>query len=471
MPTAIPEVSTATYSIPEAHLHELEAKLQKLVKKSAKLSMGGVSYSVDRDNPEDRVISQRRAIAHRLGEEPQVEQTFRRYFTVTITGTIPRLAGWDFLATLDHMEVDGEKANILRVVPGFDGVIPTAFRTATPENCDHCHKAIRTRKNTFIVRNAETGEFKQVGRNCTQDFLGGLDPHEVGKMLELVRLANDAAGSDFEGGLGGGSDKDMGFGFETFLATVNAVIRLEGWLSRGKARIEDRLEMATANRALYALTPPRGGGQARADWEKFVEELAVGPEDLEVAEAAIDMVRDTIDFQTEDNDYRRNLRIAFGQDVVYNKLAGIVASGVSFYLREVQKLKEAEGLRQATSTEFIGTVGEKVSLENVQLVFIRRLEGQFGGYDLAKFVTADGKAVTVFGQVEGAVGEFGSLVGKVSKHDSYQGKPSTQVKGRTLFTSTARQAELDALKAEQKAAKKAQKAAEKAALKAAEETK
>ena len=461
---SIPEVTTQSYRVPADNLAELEAKLQKLVKKSAKLSTGGVTYSVDRDNPIEvgfRRSNSGNTWEAKAGETPDF---FRRYFQVTVTGTIPRLAGWTFLATLDHMDVDGEKANILRVVPGMDGVVPAEYRTATSENCDHCRKHIRTRKNTFIVRNEGTGEFKQVGSTCTQEFLGGLNPHDVAKALEYIQLAFGAAGSDFEGGFGGGHG-DMGYGFETFLAVVSAVVRKFGWLSRTKARAEDRLSQSTADTALYVLNPPRDG-RARADWEKFVEELNEGPEDMEEAKKVIDYVRDTIDFRNETNEFRYNLRVAFGQDVVYTKLAGIVAAGVMFYQKEMQKLKEREGLRQPTSTEFIGTIGEKVELENVQLVFRRRLEGNWGGYDLAKFVTADGKSVTVFGQVDGSIGDFGSLVGKVVKHDNYQGKNTTQVKGRTLFTTAARLAELAELKAAQKAEKAAAARARREAKKA-----
>ncbi len=466
--TPIPESTTQRYRVPQANLPELEAKLGKLIKKAAKLGVGAISYGVARETPVDVGFMRSpggNTWEARPGETPTF---FRRYFDVTVTGTIPRLAGWTFLATLDHMEVDGETANLLRVVPGFEGRLPEAFRTADATNCDHCHKRITTRKNTFIVRSEETGEFKQVGRTCTQAFLGGLDPHDVAKMLEYLQLA--FAVGDGEGGFGGATGEG-GFGFTTFLATVNAVIRRHGWLSRGKARAENRLEQATANLALYALNPPRGDGKVRADWEAFVAELEQGPEDTEIAELTIDFIRDSIDFRTETNDYRYNLRVAFGQDIVYSKLAGIVASGVSFYLKEQQKLKEAAGLRQVTSTAFIGNVDDKVELRNVQLVFKRRLEGNWGGYDLAKFVTELGESVTVFGQVEGAVGEFGTLEGKVVKHDSYQDKPSTQIKGRTLFTSAARLVELEALRAAKKAEKataaKAAREAKKAAKKAA----
>ena len=461
----IPEVTSQTYRVPDENLPELERKLQKLVKKSAKLSAGSVSYTVDRENPENRgyVRNTDRSSLKKYrealpGETPEF---FQRWFQVTVSGTVPRLAGWTFIATLDHMDVEGEVANILRVVPGFEENLPVQYRTASPENCDHCHKAIRTRKNTFIVRN-EAGEFKQVGRNCTQEFLGGVNPHDVAKLMEYLQLAFGAAGSEF-GGFGGRGE--MGYSISSFLSVVSAVVRKFGWLSRGEARRMDRIEDSTADTALYILNPPKPGTEAYSDWEKDVEALNEGPEDGEEAEKVIDFIRDTIDFRVEENDYRYNLRVAFGQEVVYRNLVGIVASGVMFYQREQQKLKEREGLRKQTSNEFVGEVGKEVQIRNAQLVFRKQPRGKC----FQKFITEDGRCITGYGHSEAKVGDIGTVWAKVKeqKNDPKYGASTFVWAPRSeVFITAERQTELDVLEAEQKAAKKAAAAAKRAEKKA-----
>lgn len=65
----------------------------------------------------------------------------------------PKVEGWEFVAALTHVEGVG---TVLRVVPGAEvaeGEL-ARFRTATSENCDHCH-AKRRRTDTFIVRKVQ----------------------------------------------------------------------------------------------------------------------------------------------------------------------------------------------------------------------------------------------------------------------------------------------------------------------------
>ena len=62
----------------------------------------------------------------------------------------PKVEGWEFVAALTHVEGVG---TVLRVCPGAqvsEGEL-ARFRTASSENCDHCH-AKRRRTDTFIVR-------------------------------------------------------------------------------------------------------------------------------------------------------------------------------------------------------------------------------------------------------------------------------------------------------------------------------
>lgn len=75
--------------------------------------------------------------------------------------------GWEFVASVEHTE----NGNIFSKAM-TDVEIPERYRTSDPV-CEHCQSK-RTRKSTFIVRNTQTGEFKQVGNSCLRDFTFGM---------------------------------------------------------------------------------------------------------------------------------------------------------------------------------------------------------------------------------------------------------------------------------------------------------
>lgn len=63
--------------------------------------------------------------------------------------------------------------------------------------CEHCGSN-RRRKDTYIVRNTVTGEFKQVGRSCLKDFTGGLDASAVAQYISFFDELISGKGIDVD---------------------------------------------------------------------------------------------------------------------------------------------------------------------------------------------------------------------------------------------------------------------------------
>jgi hypothetical protein len=383
-----------------------------------------------------------------------------RFYPVTITGTTPALAGWTFTATLQHIAAEGEVINLLRAVPGLTIDLPHRFRTATPETCEHCNKTIRTRKETFVVAH-EDGTWKQVGRNCLADFLGGQDPHAVARALELLLSAHDAASTDEdEDGFGGGGGGYVRrHGLRTFLATVAMLIRTEGWMSRGRARQLDAV-CATADAALYYLTPPKPGTEAYADWGKFVATHPIAAEDTTTADSAYTFARDTLCDRTDRSDYEHNLYVATIQETIDAKLAGIAASLVPYFIRDIERkaLREAEA-KAVGDSKFFGEVGKRSKGLIVTLLRERTIEGAYGTTWIYKFVTADGNACTWFASKNQQLktGAEYMIDATVKAHKTYQGVAETALTRCTVYTDEGRR------QAEEKAAKRAARARRKVA--------
>ena len=96
---------------------------------------------------------------------------------VIYTGQVPVINNWRFLAKIDHDTMAEAGRNIVTASSNvskedsafMDENIDSYIKCAS--NCDHC-KTNKTRNNTYILRNNNTGEVKQVGSTCIDEFLG-----------------------------------------------------------------------------------------------------------------------------------------------------------------------------------------------------------------------------------------------------------------------------------------------------------
>lgn len=457
------EVATQTYSVPEENIFELTRKLDKLVRKASKLGTDAIGYTLGKttDFPyhkAGRKLARLTKSEHIETAKEAGELVYIRFQEVVVTGKTPRLAGWTFVATLQHLTDDqGKGINLLRIVPGFETQLPVQYRTATPENCDHCKKVIRTRQETFIVRHTD-GTWKQVGRNCTQDFLGNTDPHAVAALLEQLLSAFDecAAAEEDMGGFWGGGWRPR-FSMNEFLTVVATLVRIDGWCSRSRARLSEALKSTASNALRYLNPPDQKEREAFAEWKRWVAERPVTDEDKATAEKALEYARTDLAAKESRSDYEHNLYVATVQSTVDHSLAGIAGSLIPYYIREIERqaMKEVE-LRMTRDSKFVGTIDEKLTLQDVLVSKIIVIDSEFGQKYLHKLVTADGNAVAWFnsGNVESnlALGQKFIIRGTVKKHSEYQGtKQTTLVRVKTMTAE-------ELVKEEAKAAKKSAKA-------------
>jgi len=258
-------------------------------------------------------------------------------------GTRPVIAGWEFAATVQH--VDG--VNILRNCPRAEELpIPEVYRTRGSV-CDHC-KLDRDRRDTYLVVNG-AGEWKQIGSSCLKDFAGTHeDPHQVAEYAEMLASALslcDGAGDDEGGGFGGGRGAPV-FSVVEYLKYVAAEIRESGWVPRSAADPE-RGVVATADRACDRIDPQR---------PVVPRDRSVTDADAAVATASYEWA---LAFSTSDgerlNDYLWNLYAVAKSGIVERRTFGLAASMVAAYTKaEARKRERAD----KKPSEHVGTVGE-----------------------------------------------------------------------------------------------------------------
>jgi len=414
------------YRVPDENLDTLKGKIEHLNKRARRLHLRPIELRVtgQEDCPMVRLPQGGpQPVERQPGDIPTGAKIvgYRRYHFVEIDGEAPVLNGWKFVATLQH--VHGEEngngpMSVIRAVPGEE--VPVQYRSADAWTCDHCHKRIQ-RRDTYLVRNVTTDEYKQVGSNCLKDFLGHADPHALATYAELLGIANELLeGSGAESGFGG----DARFvDLQSFLSFTALAIRLDGWVSRKAVRENPNAGSATADRA-EELMFPRGSTSVEDRHEPDANDITLADETLAWTATLQDQDANSL------NDYLYNLRVVTASPVLERRSLGLAASAVYVYMRQQEKLAERRAT-QATvaNSEFIGTVGEKIEV-TATLTLALPIQTDFGASTLYKFVTPDGNLIVWFSSGQGTDAEIGTMLrvrGTVKRHETRDGIKQTSI--------------------------------------------
>jgi hypothetical protein len=343
---------------------------------------------------------------------------------VTITAPRPTCGDWELLAVVEGQPLDFEgkpSPNLLRRIPGStESHDLAAYRAGDPGRCDHCDK-IRRRTETFLVLSMETGEIKQVGRQCLAAFLGDKSYETIIRRLAwLDLLVDDRGPSGDEGEGSGGRWGDPNPDIETVLALTATAIRNDGWVSKTAAR--DRLDLNATADQVYALIHPPRGAEAIRLWKAEVARLAPQPADMEHAKAALSWVRS----MSPRSDYDWSIYTVGRLDAVEHM--GIACSIVPAYDRVIGREIEQRTKRASMpASVHVGQVGEKIAITGtVERVFA--MSGDWGTTTAITVVSPDGVVVEWMksGIVDEVLaGRTVTMTGKVKKHGEFKGRAVT----------------------------------------------
>ena len=438
------EAAKDTFTFPAYRLAVFEEKfLAKMNKVAAKLGVEPVTVEVlERfEKPRDMVtILDEAGFPHKAVRE---FTEWVEWVTVKVTGVSPKLAGWQFAATLDQR---AEGVNLLRVSPAFGQELPERFRT-TDQRCDHCQK-VRNRAEVFVLFNEEKNEFVQVGRQCVKEFLGGTDPAQIAQWLEWLGDMEDAFESsdeEFEGRYGGSPEPR----YEALdvLTWAAVATRVYGFASKGAAYNNPSVR-STADRVEVRLS--RTDEYLKNRWG-VPDGTKSGLLEHEVTEADKALASGVFEYVAGlkgQSDYEYNLKTLFKTlDKVKPKDFGMVCSAVGSYQKflglqaqwEIERAQREAQMAGKTAAAFVGEVGGRYAAL-LKLVATKEFAGDGYGYDgdtgkrtLVTFLDENGNVLKWFtGDLAGTKfdvepGTTLDLAFTVKKHDEYKGEKQTML--------------------------------------------
>jgi hypothetical protein len=427
----------ATYHVPETNLDLLKHRLAKITRRCNRIKVQAPVLTVG-------------AFEDITYKNDAGFDRVRRVYTVTLDSIErPKIDGFEFAAVISPVtDEDGKLlGNILRLVPGFEGTLPERFRQAM-NHCDHCNTN-RYRLETFVIANAEG--FKQVGRNCLANYLGLTNPHMLAELAQILIDADDLMGmSEDEGGFGGGRVAER-FPVDDILQLTASAIRQYGWLSNKSAQEFEKTSTSNLVRE-WAM----GSKKTR---DAFEHALTISDADKTLAsetEAWLETL--ATDSRTASNDYLYNLSLLAQATSVTGKNFGILVSAINAFSKEKEFVIRRNARIEADSkSEFIGTIGERITIENATVVYTNTFETQYGVTHFFKFKVGDNVVVYFASNKMFEQGEvIPQMTARVKAHENRVDNYNPQGVKQTIITrATLPKPPKPELTPEQKIAKKA----------------
>lgn len=399
-----------TYFILEDNLDRLHKKINRIRTKCEKYGCGfyyeevGEEYREQLDKDGNTIIC--------------------KYIKVECEGTAV-VNGWVFAATVEH-EAEG---NIIRNISGIE--VPVKYRICAP-TCEHC-KSNRHRKNTYIVYNKDTREFKQVGSSCLADFTGGYSTELAAEYISLFDTLIEG-----EAPVAGSSIQNY-YSIKEFLKYAVLIVDELGYTPTSYGGFGD---LSTKD-----LVIDEWGYDNHACWigkyeKERVEEYRASHRcdyDSDEVSERVHSILSFIEDSDDTSEYMSNLKVIVKNNYCKFNQLGYVVSMVACYNRNQKRLEQEAKRREASNSQsesnFVGFEGARISVNPKSIEAVTHWETPYGTtiryriYDQNDncIMWDSSSGIYTDHDLEGNKVKVGSIVGTVKKLDTFNGVNQTWI--------------------------------------------
>ena len=393
-------MQNAYLEIPTYVLPTIQKQIEKLNRKARRLDCQ--TASIVEGPIYAREIYRQYIVDGEFGAEavPADAPTIVQFTTIMITYPEVRVAGWNYLAKIEHTE----NGNLLYSMS--DSPLPEKYRTSE-SGCDHCG-ITRRRNDTFVVTNGT--EYKQVGSTCVRSFCG-LPVTQIMANAAFFTFVQDCRDRDYddEGWGGGNCHYTPTFRAIDFLTHACCSARLQGYMSRKNAVMGDAV---TCDSTMNSLDPPKGEAGLPIETRDRLRALKI-----------IGWVWT----QNSSSDWMYNLQTLLRNDAVTGSQAGLMASALPAYSKAMEK--PVVGATRPQSA-WQGTVKERKPFTDLTVKRISPFTTDYGTSAFVSFEDTDGNQLKWCTQnftqfEEGDV--VTSLMGTIKALDEWHGIKQTTI--------------------------------------------
>ena len=389
------------YKIPEQNIEGLEKKLATIQKKCAKY---GCEFHYERVGEH----------FENLGSED--EPCIVKFIDVEAEGKAV-VNGWRYAAMLEYKSA----GNIIHGVEGIE--IPKRFYDCGPY-CEHC-KTNRERKNSYVVYNEESGEFKQVGSACLRDYTGGLSAEYVARFEQYFKTIEEASDWESSGCCWTIKYADIA----VYMRYAAETIRCFGYSSR-------REGMGSADLAWIFMNYYEGWKSYSGKENQWIREYIAEAENKRFkadSEETVELAKKVTEWTVgneSDNNYFHNAKVIFAGSYCDQSNIGLMVSLFVAYdanlKREEEKAEREKADEEKKISEWVGNVGDRVSFAMKSWRVVTSWETDYGVTCIYEIIGEDGNVFTW--KTGNCIDDDAKTIkGTVKSHNEFRGIRQTEL--------------------------------------------
>lgn len=390
------------YLIYEGNMERLQKKLQRIENKCKKYGNTDFFFEIKGEQYKECDVD---------GE------CFNNKYYVVEVGGVAKVNDWEFVATIQHKD----NGNIIRQFK-TDIDIPEKYRYADSV-CEHCNTK-RARKDTYLVYNESTKEFKQVGKSCLNDFTNGLSAEQVAQYISWFdEVIEGQAVSQYD---------TMYYPVEIVLLHSIETIKHFGFISRAMAMEDERTIRTTTSRVIDFMFPNRD----RTNRIKQMMEDINYNSDSEENKAELQKILEWLNTVEDNSQYIHNLKITVKDGYCESRDFGLLCSLPSAYFkafeREQDRLlreqKKAERMENNAHKKHFGTIGARVDIDISDAECITSFETEYGTMRIYRFETTGGEVlVWKTSNFIDDIDKVTKIKATIKNHGEYNGEKQTEI--------------------------------------------
>jgi len=378
------------YNIPADKIAKLEALINRANKKG-----GRITYTKGQEVVCDGLLT---LYVNKVNQHSfDVVPIKVKCYEVEVDGCY-KINDWEFLGTVEFTE----NGNIIRLADSsFEGKVPERY-LHTPKICEHCG-TIRNRKDTYLIYNSKTDEYKQVGSTCLLDYTQGLDANICASIMSCLDKVVELTDYTYD------YDTFSGYGFSAGVdankvkAYATSLVKKFGYNKLGM----DHPTVMDLEDVLF--------------WHQD-ERL----EDIKPDESLLEEITNYAETITEQYGYMANAKLAWLKKYVEVRDFGLIASFISIYLREQDKLAQAK----KNPSKHVGNIGDRINIKiaSVKVLFSNCYQYSWDYYETTytyEIKDADGNIYLWSTNKELDVGY--NIIATIKSHDEYKGVKQTVI--------------------------------------------
>lgn len=423
---------TKTYMIPEENIENLEKKFNVAARKIRKINpeLEPKMTKSDHTIVLVRKIELRPCDCRSETIIKEVPYEARRVELKIPDEVVFAENDWAFGGTVESSGVEGKNfvnTNLSGKDLGY--IVPSKYFSSNPCYCDYC-KTNRKRTKTYLVVDQWTGEWRQLGRECSKLFVTGIDVDAIATFESFIKEAEDFANPDefFY------NRRAKFIKVQRALELAQAATQMFGFVATRDNEGNSNL-LSTRNIVQAKILKEMGyqndllniSNSEREELKPYLEKLDRYFHNINSDNHEAASLMESVEYLPDESYYNNLKTIIANEYIPLNKL-GLLVSIPKAVARHLENLKmQEEKEKLAKLSNYLGEIGEKIEVDFVSGREVACCETQFGLLHIYEFKDINGNTVVWKSSSSKDIPESGVVTGTVKAHEEYDGIKQTVI--------------------------------------------